>query len=98
MKITKSVLVEKDKLSEVICNKCGKSFNCGDNNFNANLIHGFNMKFGYGSPHDLEEWKFDLCETCIDWLTGTFVIEPTKFEIGPFGESYGREIKKDKTQ
>ena len=93
MKVRKIITIKRDEVVEVICNKCGALFECNDDGFRSNLIHGFNIMFGYGSPHDLEKWEFDLCETCIGQLVDSFEIKPTRFEVGPFGESYGREIK-----
>ena len=92
MRILKSVLVEKERTTSIVCNKCGMSFDCKDD-FATNLIHNFNIKFGYGSEHDFEEWSFDLCEKCIDELTNSFKIKPARFDLGAFGESTGREIK-----
>jgi len=92
MKILKSIMVEKAETVAIVCNKCGTQFDC-EKDLAANLIHGFHIQFCYGSKHDLEEWYFDLCEKCIDKLTGSFKIKPTKLEIGPFGEQYGRELK-----
>ena len=85
-------MVKKLECTSIVCNRCGMSFNREDD-FATNLIHEFNIKFGYGSKHDLEEWDFDLCEVCIEELTDSFKIKPARFDLGAFGESTGREIK-----
>ena len=92
MRILKTVLVEKVEATSIVCNRCGMSFDC-DEDFANNLIHDFDIQFGYGSRHDLEEWNFDLCEKCVEELVAFFKFKPAKFEIGAFGESTGREIK-----
>jgi len=92
MRILKTVLVEKVEATSIVCNRCGMSFDCEDD-FATNLIHNFDIKFGYGSEHDFEKWDFDLCEKCVEELVDSFKFKPAKFEIGIFGESTGREIK-----
>ena len=54
MRILKTVLVEKVEATSIVCNRYGMSFECEDD-FATNLIHNFNVKFGYGSEHDFEK-------------------------------------------
>ena len=92
MRILKTVLVEKVEATSIVCNRCGMSFDC-DDDFENNLIHNFNIEFGYGSEHDLEEWSFDLCEACIEELIESFKIKVTRFYLDAFGGKTGRKIK-----
>ena len=85
MRILKTILVERVEATAIVCNRCGMSFDCGEE-FENNLIHNFNIGFGYGSKHDLERWSFDLCETCIEKLVKTFKIKVTKFDCDVFGD------------
>ena len=92
MRILKTVLVEKVEATSIVCNRCGMSFDC-DDYFENNLIHNFNIEFGYGSKHDLEGWNFDLCEACIEELTESFKINVAKSDLDVFGGATGKEIK-----
>ena len=92
MRILRSVLVEKVEATSIVCNRCGMSFDC-DDDFENNLIHNFDIEFGYGSEHDFEEWTFDLCEACIDELAESFKIKVAKFDLDALGRMAGKEIK-----
>jgi len=85
MRILKTILVERVEATAIVCNRCGMSFDCGEE-FENNLIHNFNIEFGYGSKHDLEEWNFDLCEACIEELVESFKIKVARTDLDCFGE------------
>jgi hypothetical protein len=68
-------------VTEILCNKCGKSFNVVDFE-NTNLIDSFKIVFGYGSRFDGEQWSFDLCNNCIIEMVSTFKIPPKEEYIG----------------
>jgi protein-arginine kinase activator protein McsA len=85
----KSITVKQPMKSKVVCNKCGKEYNAETDNlafWDWDEIHSFSISFGYGSHHDLECWKFELCEKCIEELVGLFKIKVNKAEIDPFNE------------
>lgn len=56
------------------CNKCGKIYRDGSNPYWDSEIQAFIIQFGYGSDHDLEIWKFDLCDKCLEKLVKSFKI------------------------
>jgi len=85
MRILKTVLVEKVEATSIVCNRCGMSFDC-DEDFANNLIHDFDIQFGYGSRHDLEEWNFDLCEACIEEIVESFKIKVAKHDLDALGD------------
>jgi hypothetical protein len=66
--------------SDVVCNKCGKSKELEGDDFNrefgASKFQSINISFGYGSAHDGDDWKFDLCEECLEEFVKTFVHMP----------------------
>jgi len=73
--------VKKFIATEYICNMCGKSISAEiDKKYNPerNLFHDFQIDFQYGSKHDNESWKFDLCEKCLLKIIQLFDIEPEK--------------------
>jgi len=89
--------VKVDKLVEakVTCNKCGMIYDNetfdpempqGYEEWQWDTIHAFKVDFGYGSSHDMERWKFDLCENCIEELVDSFKIKAQKLGTDPFGE------------
>jgi len=66
--------------SKIICNKCGQVFDLeegyGLETWQAEFMHQFKLRFGYASNHDTEDWKFDLCENCIEEIAKDFKIPP----------------------
>lgn len=81
MKKTILLDVPTETITDIICNKCGGS--CKDR-------HGINFEnaaghshFGYGSDHDMEVYKFDLCVKCFFELEDSFKI---KSYVGEFLE------------
>jgi protein-arginine kinase activator protein McsA len=81
MEILETKLVEKEVVTDVLCNKCGCS--CKDYmdanhehfNFNSAIIY---PDFGYGSSYDMQVWEVHLCESCYAELESTFKIKPQK--------------------
>lgn len=73
------------ELSEVICNKCGKSADViyGDHGYPIDNSYEywveFSQKFGFYSSFDCQEISFDLCEPCFKNLIESF-IHPAKIE------------------
>lgn len=66
-------------MDKLTCNKCSKE--CDHNkNYDVNLYHHFKVMFHYGSDHDFEKWKYNLCEQCVLEFVSTFQIEPDKSE------------------
>lgn len=67
------------------CNVCGKEFDIEDyaNGIALTVADGY---VGYGSSHDGELFRCDLCTKCFDGITGAI-----EFKINPFAES-GEEV------
>lgn len=61
------------------CNKCGKEFkNTGwyKDQFHNPSLHQFTVVFGYGSPRDMESWKYYKCEDCLVEEVESFSLIP----------------------
>lgn len=75
--------VKKYELKSVTCNKCGKiqKFHYEDlrKEWQVAEFQRFSCSFGYGSKFDMEDWKFDLCEDCLEEMVNTFKIKPEGF-------------------
>ena len=69
-KITKSETV----IDEVICNCCGESIRELDQN--SDYLH-IEKDWGYFSAYDMENHKFDLCNTCYIRIINMFKIPVT---------------------
>lgn len=90
MKTQKVELVEKAKVTDVLCNKCGES--CKDyivqgntDMFNLNYAE-ITPNFGYGSTlYDLEDWEVHICEGCYAAFEATFKIQPEKKQTLAWG-------------
>ena len=84
MKIYKTKIVTREEniLAITQCNKCGKEVDMMDeeNYVEQSLLHEFKVNFGYGSKHDSETWKFDVCDDCMIEFIQTFKIEPDKID------------------
>lgn len=92
------------KHPETICNMCGESCSLSDDKdcpsfgglINQVVSGGYNSTPGNGNGalDDTVDYKFSLCEFCLDWLFTTFKIAPTVyqytdgeyFEFKPAGE------------
>lgn len=58
-------------VSSIRCDRCGKE------TMNRSGYHDregttFTLDFGYGSRFDLDQWRFDICDDCAEWLRGEF--------------------------
>jgi len=71
---TTQKMVSVEQVTEVVCNKCGKSIEL----LYSESVQHITLGFGYGSKHDGQQWGMDLCECCIDKLVEDFAIEPEK--------------------
>lgn len=84
-KVSETVTIEKVKVVQVSCNKCGKSLKVNENECivddRQNEPHEFVCDFGYYSSFDGERWNFDLCETCLVELVKSFKLVPDGFMI-----------------
>jgi hypothetical protein len=75
-------------LDKVICNNCGSEY-ISDNEERGTSIYPFSIHFGYESnQHDMEHWRFDLCEKCIEKLIREFKIPPNI----NYGDAWGNEF------
>lgn len=63
------------------CNLCGKEFDEFDNQEGFSISNEGRNTIGYGSAHDGETCRCDLCCSCFDKIMGTFT-----FEINPFSD------------
>lgn len=91
MREYKTISVSKLVESKVTCNRCGMVYDDensihGYEEWQWDSIHAFSVDFGYGSHHDMEKWKFDLCETCIEEFVNTFKVKVQKLGTDPFGD------------
>lgn len=69
-------VVEVDKITDILCNKCDKSV-CPESK-NLKWSEGCNIRIGfkYGSNRDGEVHKFDLCDNCYDEFIKSFKHQP----------------------
>lgn len=75
-------LVNKEKLTEICCNKCGRATKFeddSDTDYSINEYQTINVGFGYGSRFDMQSWSFELCEDCLVDLLKTFKYSPSGF-------------------
>ncbi len=61
------------KLTEVICNRCGKKLRV-ENGYLREECITVDKTFGYFSRRDGSRGHFDLCEDCYDELTAQFAV------------------------
>lgn len=79
IEILKKVEVEK----ELICNKCGKKevldldadVEMLSEIEKINSFHSIRLKPGYGSIFDGEKISFELCDSCLQELLGSFKVK-----------------------
>ncbi len=62
-----------NKLSKVLCNKCGKSIKV-DNGIIMEGSFSIEYNWGFFSTKDCEHHVIDLCEKCYDEITRDFKI------------------------
>lgn len=65
--------VENQKITKVICNKCGKELHMEKDRITEGYFHA-NQTFGYFSNKDGENHQWDLCEACYDKFIQSFQI------------------------
>ena len=70
-KVEKMVTVE--ETVALMCNKCGELIELE----RSYTLHNFDINFGFGA-NDNQNWKFDMCNTCITELVSGFKVEPDK--------------------
>lgn len=61
------------KLTQVICNQCGKELKC-ENGYLKEGCFTADYVFGYFSTKDGTKHHFDLCEECYDRLVAEFAV------------------------
>lgn len=84
-----TVVRKEDILYEVSCDGCGKTIKVDPQMSNENAsyskdwecIHHIHVSFGFGSRYDLEDWRIDICENCLD----KFVYENLKNPPAGYG-------------
>ena len=64
--------------NKIICNRCGKEILVEKNIYHQDVLT-VEKRWGYFSEKDNEVHTFDICETCYDEWTSTFVL-PIKVE------------------
>ena len=65
--------VEENRLSKVICNKCGKELKV-ENGYLKEGCFSVDFLFGYFSEKDGLRHRFDLCEKCYDEWTASLPV------------------------
>ena len=58
---------------KIICNKCGKEINMENGMYYQDVL-SVEKRWGYFSEKDNEVHTFDICESCYDEWTSTFLI------------------------
>lgn len=58
---------------KIICNKCGKEINMEKGMYYQDVLF-VEKRWGYFSEKDNEVHTFDICESCYDEWTSTFLI------------------------
>ena len=58
---------------KIICNKCGKEINMEKGMYYQDAL-SVEKRWGYFSEKDNEVHTFDICESCYDEWTSTFLI------------------------
>jgi len=79
-----------DILDEVSCDGCGYTIKVDPRMSNEQIscnqdweyIYHIHLSFGFGSRYDLEDWRIDICENCLQ----KFVFENLKNPPAGFGE------------
>lgn len=72
------------ELKSITCNKCGNTKELNGEDYEkmwkSESFQSLTLHFGYGSKFDMEEWKFDVCEECLEEFVDSFKIKPEGFE------------------
>lgn len=61
------------KIKKIICNKCGREIPMADGGQRRDFL-SVEKRWGYFSNKDNQVDTFDLCESCYDAFTATFMI------------------------
>jgi len=69
-KIKKKEIIE-EVLNGMYCDCCGKKVET-PHGYNDTDINEFTIVFEYGSKFDLEKWKMDVCDECIEKWVSSF--------------------------
>lgn len=80
MKKTKTILLEKEIVEDIICNKCGNSCRPGEDVPDYYGLVEATFTTGYESTHFDDYWKytFSLCEGCLFEFFSRFKIPAEK--------------------
>ena len=65
--------------TKITCNRCGQIYDLEKDEleeWQADFMRQFTIRFGYTSAHDTEDWHFDLCEECLEEIIKEFKIAP----------------------
>ena len=79
MRKMKKILVEQEKVQEVICNRCGRHFPEEKRDVTDLETLHVEQCWGYFSEKDGERQSFDLCEECYDEIIKSFRV-PVEIE------------------
>ena len=74
---------EKDTLTEVICNGCGKRIAVKHGMTEEEVFH-VEKRWGYFSKRDMQQERFDLCEEGYEKIIDGFAIPAEKKEETEF--------------
>jgi ribosomal-protein-alanine N-acetyltransferase len=75
MKKYKKTLIESYAVSDVKCNRCGKSIP------KSTDFLSVEKRWGYGTSLDNTEHSFDICEDCYKHIVADFKIPPVADNI-----------------
>lgn len=74
MKIYHKSLIERKKIKEIVCNKCGETIDIKNYKDFLNIYKAW----GYNSNYDSEHHEFEICENCYKSFISSFKIAPSK--------------------
>lgn len=88
-KITHKVMMERDFIDDIICNKCGESC-MNENSPSPEGLVEVSVQGGYGSEvlGDGEQFVFSVCEKCLGRFMMDFVVHPTYLNILDHGADF----------
>ena len=72
---TEKKLYEREVITEVVCNVCGKSLETNKHGYFEDFIH-LEKTWGYTSLRDGESEVVDICEDCWERIKDIFKIKP----------------------
>lgn len=62
---------------EIVCNMCGKPLDIFDRESNFTMVV---PKIGYGSRHDGQKCKLQICSKCFDQLVSYCEVSPVYYD------------------